>query len=548
MADERIQSFSHVDERAGAFFALGLAKSTGTVPVLVCTSGTASANYAPAVHEAAEAGLPLLVLTADRPPELRDVGAGQVIDQIGLYGSAAKWFVEVGSHEATPERVRWMRSLACRAVWAALDERPGVVHLNFPLRDPLVAPADTPQPPPGRPDGAPWIVRGSEVESPGATALELSALLRGARRGVVVAGRVESAGAQVGAAIERFADAIGWPVLADPLSGARRGTSAIAHYDGILRTAGDELAPDVVVRVGDLPTSKPLRQWLAHALGADVPQVAFDPTGVWHDPDGVLSAVLPGDATTALTALVQGALSDEPPEPPFLPSDALDQADPDWLAAWRHADAAAELAIESTLRDELTEPRVARELGATLPSDAVLVVASSMPIRDVETFWPVRRDPPRVLSNRGANGIDGTISTALGVAASGRRTALLIGDVAFLHDLGGLLAASQHSLPLTIVLQNNDGGGIFEFLPLAGQAEPDAYTRHIATPHGRDFAHAAALYGCAHVQPRTLADFRTALRDALASERTTIVEVRTERGANLALHRQVWETYAGGAA
>lgn len=532
--DDRITSWSQVDERSGGFFALGIAKATGMVPVLACTSGTASANYAPAVHEAHEAGVPLLVLTADRPPELREVGAGQVIDQVGMFGSAAKWFFEVGNHQATPERVAWIRTLACRAVWTALDPRPGVVHLNFPLRDPLIPPPDTPAPGGGRADGAPYLVRGLAPESPGGTGLELATMLRGRERGLLVVGRQESP-SPVAAAVEKFASAIGWPVLSDPLGGARTGATAVAHYDAILRDPSDALRPDVVVRIGDLPTSKPLRQWLASLR--DVPQVAFDPPGVWHDPDAVLSAVLRGDPVTALVALTVGTLGDEPPQPPFLPSDRLVPADPGWIAGWRSADAAAELAIEAVLRDELSEPRVARDLGATLPADVTLVVASSMPVRDIESFWPVRREAPRVLSNRGANGIDGTISTALGVAASGRRTVLLIGDVAFLHDIGGLLAASRHRLPLTIVLLNNDGGGIFAFLPISG--EGDAYAEHIATPHGRDFAHASALYGLRHERPATLPEFRDALRSALGADGVTVLEVRTERSANHALHQRV---------
>jgi 2-succinyl-5-enolpyruvyl-6-hydroxy-3-cyclohexene-1-carboxylate synthase len=532
--DERIHSWSQVDERSGGFFALGVAKATGMVPVLACTSGTAAANYAPAVHEAHEAGVPLLVLTADRPPELREVGAGQVIDQIGLFGSAAKWFFEVGNHEATPERVAWMRALACRAVWTALDPRPGVVHLNFPLRDPLIPPPDLDEPPPGRGDGTPWLVRGLHPESPGGTGLELATMLRGRERGLIVVGRQETP-SPVAVAVEKFAQAIGWPVLSDPLGGGRCGANAVAHYDAILRSPPPELTPDIVLRIGDLPTSKPLRQWLAGLDG--IPQVAFDPAGVWHDPNAVLNAVLRGDPVTALVAMTLGTLGDEPPQPPFLPSDRLTPADANWMAAWHTADASAELAIEAVLRDDLTEPRVARDLGAALPGDVTVVVASSMPVRDVESFWPVRREPPRVLSNRGANGIDGTISTALGVAATGRRTVLLIGDVAFLHDIGGLLSASRHALDLTIVLLNNDGGGIFAFLPISG--EGDAYTEHIATPHGRDFSHASALYDCRHVRPQTLAEFRDAMKTSLSASGVTVIEVRTERGANLALHQQV---------
>jgi 2-succinyl-5-enolpyruvyl-6-hydroxy-3-cyclohexene-1-carboxylate synthase len=537
--DPRIRCWSHVDERSGAFFALGLAKATGQPVVLACTSGTAAANYAPAVHEAREAGVPLIVLTADRPPELRDVGAGQVIDQVKLFGAAAKWFVEVGNHDATHDRVRWMRSLACRAVWTALDGRPGVVHLNVPLRDPLVPPVDLPEPvPAGREGGGPWLRPSMPPESPAATGLELASQLRGHARGVIVVGRRERF-SPIGVATERFAARIGWPVLSDPLGGARCGTAAIAHYDAILRDPAfaDAHRPDVVLRMGDLPTSKPLRQWLA-AL-ADVPHVAFEPAGVWHDPAGVVGTLVRGDPAMALAAVTQGALGPEP-DPPFLPSDRLAPAPPDWLDGWQAADAAAELAVTATLRDGLSEPGVARELGATLDGEDTLVVASSMPVRDVEAFWPVRRDPPRVLGNRGANGIDGTISTAYGVAASGARTVLLVGDVAFAHDVGGLLAGRRYDLPLTIVLLNNDGGGIFETLAISG--EPDVYEEHVATPHGLDFAHAAALYGCRHVVAQDLAALRAELAGSLrGGDGTTIIEVRTERRAGLALRRRVWD-------
>jgi 2-succinyl-5-enolpyruvyl-6-hydroxy-3-cyclohexene-1-carboxylate synthase len=215
-------------------------------------------------------------------------------------------------------------------------------------------------------------------------------------------------------------------------------------------------------------------------------------------------------------------------------------AEPDWLYAWRAADRAVGEALEGAVGAELTEPRVAVELGARLPSTATLVVASSMPVRDVETFFPLRSDPPRVLSNRGANGIDGTVSTAFGVAATAapeERTVLLIGDVALAHDIGGLLAARRLALDLTIVLLNNDGGGIFHFLPVAGEA--DAFEEHVATPHGLDFAHAAALYGCGYAQPRTVPELRAAVDRSLTGAGTSIIEVRTDREQNLALHRRV---------
>jgi 2-succinyl-5-enolpyruvyl-6-hydroxy-3-cyclohexene-1-carboxylate synthase len=510
--DGRLTVHSHVDERAAAFFALGIAKATGEPAVLTCTSGTAAANFLPAVIEAHEAGVPLLVLTADRPPELREVGAGQAIDQLKLYGSAVRWFFEVGTHDASAEQ--WMRALACRAIHATLGAagRPGPVHLNFPLREPLVAPVDLPAGRGGRDDGAPWL---SRRRAP-APAADLSEWVAAHPHGVVVAGRAERDQPALAEALARFAGTAGWPLLGDPLSWARRGNAAVAHYDALLRATS--FPATAVLRTGDLPTSKPLRAWLA---GLDAEQIAFEPQGVWHDPDATLAAVLDADPAATL-AMDVGA------------------GDPDWLGAWTAADAAAAAAIDETLGDALGEPRVARELTALLPHDATLFVASSMPVRDVETFMAVRADPPRVLAHRGANGIDGTVSAAFGVAAAGNGpVALLIGDVALAHDLGGLLAARRLGLPLTIVLVDNDGGGIFEFLPVAGAT--DAFEEHVATPTGLDAERIAELFGLDYAAPADPGAFAAAVTAALGSERTALIHVRTDRKANVTEHRAVWE-------
>jgi 2-succinyl-5-enolpyruvyl-6-hydroxy-3-cyclohexene-1-carboxylate synthase len=519
-----LRAWSHVDERCAGFFALGAAKATGRPVAVACTSGTAAAELTPAVHEAREARVPLLVLTADRPAELREVGAGQVIDQIKLYGSAAKWFFEVGTHEATPDRLRWMRALACRAYWAALDGRPGVVHLNFPLREPLIPGGELPSDDSGRPDGAPMLGRAAADPLPVPHALEeVVAAVEARPRGVIVAGRWEH-GPSLGHAAAGLAETTGYPVLADPLSGARLPGVACAHYDAVLRDEAwaSAHAPELVIRVGDLPTSKPLRAWLAAAPEAVQLTIAAD--GVVQDPDGVVSLVLPADPAVTLAEI----------------NEHVERApDAAWVDAWRRADEAAGAAIAEALGgSNLSEPLVAASLGRLLPPEATLIVASSMPVRDVETFFPARADPPRVLSNRGANGIDGTVSTAFGVAAGATGpVVLLIGDVALAHDMGGLLAASRLGLDITIVLLNNDGGGIFHFLPLA--RERDAFEEHVATPTGLDFSRAAALYGCEH---RLVEDgFEAALREAIDSPGTTILEVRTDREANVALHRGVWE-------
>jgi 2-succinyl-5-enolpyruvyl-6-hydroxy-3-cyclohexene-1-carboxylate synthase len=570
--EPRLRCYSHVDERCAGFFALGLAKASGLPVAVACTSGTAVAELLAAVIEAHEARVPLLVLSADRPPELRETGAGQTIDQIKLFGAAAKWFFEVGTHECSDEsRLRWMRTLACRAYRSALDGPcPGVVHLNFALREPLMR-DDASEPLPvedtGRPDGAPYVRRsqprgqhvGASSGARGASERKasereaserggsehgasadpvLGELIGAARRGVVVAGRYERA-TGLGQAAAAFCSAAGWPLLADPLSGARRGETAVAHYDALLRDPSFAAAvtPDLVIRVGDTPTSKPLRAWLAR-LREDVPQVALDAEGAWQDPDAALSASLALEPARALAELEANAAR------------LLAPVDPDWLSSWRHADEHAASAITASLAASgLSEPVVAAELGRLLPSDATLFVASSMPVRDVESFWPVLANPPRVLCNRGANGIDGTVSSAFGAAAEAEGpTVLLIGDVALAHDLGGLLAARRLQLKLTIVLLENGGGGIFDFLPVADMAmthERELYTQHISTPTGLDFAQAAALYGLGHERVENVVAFRAALERALARQAgSSIVEVRTERGANVELHQRIWASVA----
>jgi len=519
--EPRIHAWSQIDERSAGFFALGAAKRSGRPVAVTCTSGTAAANLAPAVIEARHARVPLIVLTADRPPELRDVGAGQTIDQLKLYGDTVKWFFEVGVHEATPAALRFVRTLACRAYWTAAHGPPGPVHLNFPLREPLVLDAPLPDDSTGRGDGRPYVIVDAPIES----------VPSGGRypfgRIVIVAGADRDPIA--GRELAGFAAHAGIPLLADPLSGARQGHAAIAHYDLLLRDPEFGLAhrPELVIRTGDLPTSKPLRAWLA---GLDAAQIAIDPDGNWHDPDAVVGTRVRASVRALLDGLTAGEVVPVAPE---------------WLASWQAADAAAGAALAGVLGDELSEPLVARSLGEWLGARDTLFVASSMPIRDVELYLPAREDGPRVLSNRGANGIDGTVSAAFGAAAAGDGPiVLLIGDVALAHDVGGLMAARRLGLALTIVLLNNDGGGIFHFLPVAGEA--DAFEEHVATPHGLEFAHAAALYGCGFERPRTLDELRRAVETSVAdNDATTIIEVRTDRVENLELHRRAADAALG---
>ncbi|HEX3692091.1 MAG TPA: 2-succinyl-5-enolpyruvyl-6-hydroxy-3-cyclohexene-1-carboxylic-acid synthase [Solirubrobacteraceae bacterium] len=366
--EPQLRCHSHVDERCAGFFALGLAKASYRPVALTCTSGTAVAELLPAVVEAREARVPLIVMSADRPPELREVGAGQTIDQLAIFGGFAKWFFDVGVLDAAAQDERWLRTLACRAYWSALEGAPGAVHLNFALREPLVSADALPQPPlGGRPDGRPLVTRPPARRVASDDEGSLASAVAGRRRGVLVAGRHER-DTPLGKAAAELCARAGWPLLADPLSRARRGKAAIAHYDALLRNRelASHLRPDVVLRVGDLPTSKPLRAWLASM--PEVPQVAIDPEGAWQDPDATLCRVFALEPAAALATL-------EPPS-----------AEPGWLAQWRSADERATAAIAQTLtagEEALSEPLVAAELGALLPEDATLFVASSMPVRDV---------------------------------------------------------------------------------------------------------------------------------------------------------------------
>lgn len=545
----RLRCTVHLDERSAAFFALGLAKATDTPVALVCTSGTAGANFYPAVVEARASRVPLVVLTADRPPELRDVGAPQTIDQHGLFGTHAKWFVEMALPEATPPLLRYARTLACRVVAAATAAPAGPVHVNVPLREPLVPePLEAPVARDhadgdawhGRAGDAPYVRVSQPPRVPDGTAVdELARMLAAARRPLVVCG--PQGDRALAGPLAALARTLGAPLLADPLSvlrgGAHDRANVIDAYDALLRDerAGARLAPDLVLRVGATPTSKALLLWLQRH--AAVPQILLDGDG-WPDPTLVATHTVHADPRATCAAL-EGRLRDA-----GMPAAPRDGA---WLSAWREADACARTAIAARLdaTDEPFEGRAFAELATLLPDGATLFTSSSMPVRDADAFFRGSERRVRVLANRGANGIDGVVSSALGAAAAGTGPVVLaIGDLALYHDMNGLLASRLHGVPLTIVLLNNDGGGIFSFLPQARETAPDEFERLFGTPHGLDFAHAAALYGATYRRPETWADFREAVAAGMAGGGLSIVELRTDRARNVELHREVWRAVA----
>ena len=523
----QIRAHSVIDERAAGFVALGIAKTTGLPVAVTCTSGSAAANLFPAIVEAHEARVPLIVMTADRPPELRDVGAGQAIDQLKLYGRYCKSFVEVGNHPLGRETAIHHRALACRAWHTAQGGRPGVVHLNFPLREPLAPIREELDASDwaGREDGGPWVqVHAAAPAAAAELADGMAARIPGGARGAIVCGATRE---DVAEPIARLAAACGWPVLADATSGVRCGphdrSHVIAHYDVLLRSEafGHGHRPDLVMRVGDTPTSKPLRAWLA-----GTPQLLIDPDAAWHEPTRTAETIVQAAAGPLCTALATRL------------EEVGAQPDQEWLGSWRAADDLVPPALHAA--PDPFEPKAYATLADAAPDAATVWVASSMPIRDVETFFPSSPKRLRVLANRGANGIDGTVSSALGAAfaAPERRTFLLSGELALVHDLGGLAALRRAAADLTILCINNGGGGIFDFLPVAAAANPELYEEHIVTPAGIEPAELAAVAGLRH----TLASSSEEVAAALSEP--GLVEVRTDRAENVAQHRALFARVA----
>jgi len=522
----RVRTHSVLDERSAGFVALGLAKASGRPVAVACTSGTAAANLHPAVAEAREARVPLIVLTADRPPELRDVGAGQSIDQVKLYGDAVKWFVEVGNHEPGRASAVHHRQLACRAyLTAAGDPRPGAVHLNFALREPLSpVPADSGEAGldaetwAGRPGDRPWVERHDPpLVVHRQLAEDLAHEVAANPRGAIVAGATRE---DVAASATRLAAAAGWPLLAEPTSGVRCGSHdrghVVAHYDALLADEGFAHAhgADLVIRIGDTPTSKPLRAWLERAR-----QIAVDPEAAWHDPTKAAETVVAASAVHTCDALTS-ALAD------------AGATDSPWLAAWLAADARVLPALRAA--PDPFEPKAYAALAEVVEDGATVFVSSSMPIRHVETYFPSVSTEIRFLANRGANGIDGVVSSAVGAAlGSETRCYLLTGELALLHDLGGLVAARDLGVPLTIVCTNNGGGGIFDFLPVSEHAPAAEYERLIATPRDVDLATVAALAGLPHAVARTPDEVRKAV------DEPCLVEFRTDRAQSVKWHREL---------
>ncbi|MEA3184423.1 MAG: 2-succinyl-5-enolpyruvyl-6-hydroxy-3-cyclohexene-carboxylate synthase [Ilumatobacteraceae bacterium] len=496
-----IETHVFVDERSAAFVALGIGVATGAPALLLCTSGTAATHFHAAVVEASQSAVPILVLTADRPSELHGVGAPQTIEQTNLYGDAVRWFHDPGV-AADEDRSSW-RAVAATAWGRAGGDSPGPVHLNLPFREPLLGVAGE------LPEVQPSV-------APASRPIDIDGVLGllDSTKGLIVAGN----GVDDVLAVEDLAKATGWPVLADPMSGCQALDASVIRFDAVQRHSAFAAAhrPEVVLQLGMPPSSKVLAQWLA---GSGAVHVAVSPGGLISDPNlvGARQVHAPiGRLCSQLVAKVTRV------------------AERTWLAEWMAADRTARRVLDSALVAEpiLSEPGTARAVTAAMPPGGHLVVASSMPVRDVEWFGTARHDIT-VHSNRGANGIDGVIATGIGVAlGSGAPTTVLLGDVAFCHDLSSLTALQARGLDLTIVVTDNDGGAIFSFLPQATALPPDRFEMLFGTPHGTDIVEVARALGLRAYTAKSADD----LAAAFDEPDTSVVRVASDRRVNVEVH------------
>jgi 2-succinyl-5-enolpyruvyl-6-hydroxy-3-cyclohexene-1-carboxylate synthase len=533
------------DERAAGFFALGIARTSRRPVVLLATSGTAAVEFAPAVVEAKQSRVPLVVLTADRPAELRDRGAPQTIDQAHLYGRAAKWFAELPLLDGADATLAHWRWVAGRAVAVAAAGPAGPVQVNVPFREPLLpdGPLADDEEALARPTPFADVVTGRRTLDERAIDM-LAGRLVGVERGLIVAGPDDDP--LLPAALAALAAVTGFPILADPLSGLRTGphdrSMVVARADQLVRPGPwiEAHAPDLVIRTGAMPTSKPL-VGLLERTRPDL--LVLDGDAGWRE-----AALLPATfvhADPAATAEVLAARLAGLP--------AGRAADAAWAAGWLAAERTATETMDAWLSglDEPFEGAPWPLLAGVLPDGAVLWASSSMPVRDMDAWLPSTDRAITVRSNRGANGIDGVVSTALGSAAvADGPVALVVGDIAFLHDLNALVGARLHGLSATILLMNNDGGGIFSFLAQAqpgaavpGSGLPEHYEELFGTPHGIDVGPIVTALGGEHRLVEA-ADMRAAVADSIGRPGVRVLELRTERARNVELHRDVADVVA----
>lgn len=507
------------DERSAAFCGLGMAKASGEPVAVLCTSGTAASNYMPAVTEAKYARVPLIVLTADRPHELREVGAPQAIDQPGLYGRMVKYSADFPIPEERAESLEYIGRHVQRAVSIATDAPAGPVHLNIPFREPLLIEFGAEDP------GISFrsVRRGTMIPDPEMVHW-FTKTAADAKRGLIIAGELPPGFDKEG--FWKFVRSLGWPVLADPLSGLRSNISGdveglcIDLYDAILKNERfkREMAPDTVIRFGPQPVSKPLTQFL-NGNRPDV-YIVVDESPSFRDPYHLAT-----DHLQCMPEMLLGIRAENGPS--------------GYASLWSEANRIAAEETRRSVHEGTDEGAMAGVLFAEMPEGSDLFASSSMPIRDVDTFFMNTERDIGIFANRGVNGIDGVVSTAFGVQAARKRPAyLLIGDLAMLHDMNGLIASRFDETDLTILVMNNDGGGIFSYLPQAGAGR--YFEELFGTPTGLKFRSLADMYGCQY----DAVESADGLRQALLEPKQTnvrIIEAFSDRQVNLNEHRKLWQ-------
>lgn len=523
-----IKEWIVIDERSAAFFALGLAKKSKRPVALVCTSGTAAANYYPAIVEAFYSRVPLLVLTADRPHELRQVGAPQAIEQIKMYGDYVKWFHEMATPEGTPPMLSYARQKAAQAFAYTEQGNQGPVQVNFPFREPLTPDFTLPDIwGTEKETSIAGINRMEGVKNLGEEQIqELTALFESTQKGLLVCG--PEMNGNFATRVCELAQAWNLPVLADPLSQLRTGehdkTHVIEGYDAFLRDSEirERLQPDYIIRFGAMPVSKAYLFYVKEH--SHIPQFVVEENEGFRDPTGNDTAYIYADSNQLCSQLIEKAPDKHQPAA--------------WLREWQHYNQIAKNHLLSGEETQVTEGEAARGIADVIPDQTTLYVGNSMAVRDVDSFFMESSKAVSILCNRGANGIDGVISSAVGAAAAGKRVTLLIGDLSFFHDMNGLLAAKQYQLPITIVLVNNNGGGIFSFLPQADDKKH--FEALFGTPVDLPFEKAGALYGAEYRVASTESMLKEQLEQSYQQSGLSIIEVKTDRDENAAWHREKW--------
>ena len=536
-----ITVYSLLDERGAAFFALGMALATNQPAALVCTSGTATANFYPAIIEANNAQVPLLVLTTDRPPELRHSGANQTIDQIKMYGDHVRWFVDVALPEAnTPAlSVRSLQTLACRAVAKSVGLPPGPVHLNFPFRkplEPIPVPGDVPETNLPEPAQTPITSISCGSISPSDEQVDLLVeAVKSGKRGLIVCGP-RCPGSDFPQAVTQLARASGYPILADTLSGVRFGphvdtanVTILSGYETFLPNIAAE-PPEVILRFGAMPISKAANDLLANNSATH--RILMSENGVWQDDTHSLT-----DFIWADPSLVCRAVAEQ------LAANSMPPRNESWLSTFQNAEEQTWQTFDKMWTDTFFEGVILADVVEQMPQESLLFVAASLPLRHLNQFARPNQKNLRVFANRGASGIDGTIASALGVAAaSDRPLTLVIGDLAFYHDMNSLLALKRCGVNITIVLINNNGGGIFHRLPISNFDPP--FTDLFITPHGLEFEPVVRMFGVEYARAENRAEFLRVFDESVGSDTSWVIEIPTDSVLHEKMRRQLIQAVA----